>query len=44
MMELLISWGVGQAAWSVFRPILEDIAKDVAKDAGKGYVKRCFQK
>jgi hypothetical protein len=36
-MEWLAIWGVS-AAWSVFRPILEDLAKDVAKDIAKSYV------
>jgi signal recognition particle GTPase len=39
----LIAWGATQAAWSVFRPILEDLAKDVAKDTAKSYVGKCFQ-
>ena len=43
-MDWLITWGVGQATWSVFRPILEDLAKDVAKDAAKSYVGKCFQR
>ncbi len=43
MLEWLAIWGVGQAAWSVFRPILEDLAKDVAKDTAKSYVGQCFK-
>jgi|GEM_PF-3200543 hypothetical protein len=43
MLELLAVWGVGQAGWSVFRPILEDLAKDIAKDAAKSYVGQCFK-
>jgi len=42
-MEWLALWGVGQATWFVFRPILEDLAKDVAKDISKSYVKSCFK-
>ena len=43
MVEWLAVWGVGQATWSVFRPILEDLAQDVAKDAAKSYVGQCFK-
>jgi hypothetical protein len=43
MLDWLVVWGVGQAAWSVFRPILEDLAKDVAEDAAKSYVGQCFK-
>ncbi len=42
MLEWLAIWGVAQATWFVFRPILEDLAKDVAKDISKSYVKSCF--
>ncbi|MEM8643138.1 MAG: HEAT repeat domain-containing protein [Cyanobacteria bacterium P01_G01_bin.54] len=44
MSELLALWGVGKATWSVFRPILEDLAKDVAKDTATSYVGQCFEK
>jgi hypothetical protein len=37
-------WGIGQAGWSVFRPILEDLAKEATKDAAKSYVGECFKK
>ena len=30
-MEWLAIWGVGHAAWFVFRPILEDLARDLGK-------------
>jgi hypothetical protein len=43
MLELLAIWGVSQATWSVFRPILEDLAQDVAKDAAVSYVGKCFK-
>jgi len=43
MLDWLVVWGVGQASWSVFRPILEDLAKDVAEDAAKSYVGQCFK-
>src|SRR5690348_4026279 len=43
MVDWLVVWGVGQATWSVFRPILEDLAKDVAQDAAKSYVGQCFK-
>ena len=43
MLELLAVWGVAQATWFVFRPILEDLAKDVAKDIANSYVKSCFE-
>jgi hypothetical protein len=42
-MEWLMVWGAGNAAWSAFRPILEDLAKDVSKDAAKSYVGKCFK-
>uniref|UniRef100_UPI0040575CFD NACHT domain-containing protein n=1 Tax=Candidatus Electrothrix sp. TaxID=2170559 RepID=UPI0040575CFD len=38
---VLISWGA-TAAWSVFGPVLENIAQGVAKDAAKSYVGKCF--
>lgn len=43
MVDWLIVWGVGQATWSVFRPILEDLAKAVAQDAAQSYVGQCFK-
>ncbi len=43
MVDWLVVWGVGQAAFFVFRPVLEDLAKEVAKDAAKNYVQKCFQ-
>jgi len=42
-MEWLVIWGAGGVAWSVFRPVLEDLAKDVAKDVAKSYVGQCFK-
>ncbi len=44
MLEWLAIWGVGQATWFVFPPILEDLAKAVAKDSAKSYVGSCFKK
>lgn len=38
---LLASWGAA-AAWSVFGPVLENIAQAVAEDAAKSYVGKCF--
>ncbi len=43
MSEWLVVWGVSQATWSVFRPILQELAEDVAKDAAKSYVGKCFK-
>ena len=42
-MEWLVIWGVSQATWSVFHPIMKDLAKDAAKDAAKSYVGKCFK-
>ncbi|GET44194.1 signal transduction protein [Microseira wollei NIES-4236] len=38
-MDLLIVWGVAQAAGFVFKPILEDLAKDATKDWAKDIFK-----
>ena len=35
MIDLLVMWGVTQAAGVLVYPILEDLAKDAAKDYGK---------
>lgn len=42
-MDWLVIWGVSQAAWSVFSPIMEEFAAEVAKDASKNYAGRAFQ-
>lgn len=42
-MEWLVVWGASQVAWSIFRPILEDLAKDVVKDTAKSYVGKWFK-
>ena len=36
--DLLVVWGVAQAAGFLFKPVLEDLAKDAGKDVVKGYV------
>ncbi len=43
-MEWLAIWGVAQATWSVFHPILNHLATDVADDIAKSYVGRCFER
>jgi len=42
-MEWLVIWGASSIAWSVFRPILDELAKEVAKDVSKSYVADCFK-
>jgi predicted NACHT family NTPase len=45
-MDLLVVWGVAQAAGFVFKPILEELSKDlaaVAKDAAKDWTKDLFK-
>ena len=44
MVDLLVVWGVAQAAGFVFKPILEDLAKDAAKDYTKDFFKDCLKK
>ncbi|MGB6301834.1 MAG: HEAT repeat domain-containing protein [Rivularia sp. (in: cyanobacteria)] len=45
-MDLLVVWGVAQAAGFVFKPILEELSKDlgnIAKNAAKDWVKDLFK-
>ncbi|MGB3654494.1 MAG: NACHT domain-containing NTPase, partial [Rivularia sp. (in: cyanobacteria)] len=45
-MDLLVVWGVAQAAGFVFKPILQELSKDlgaVAKDAAKDWTKDLFK-
>ncbi len=44
MSELLVLWGVTQAAGVVVYPILESLAQDAAKDYGKDFFKDCLKK
>ncbi|NJL91299.1 MAG: NACHT domain-containing protein, partial [Coleofasciculaceae cyanobacterium SM2_1_6] len=44
MSELLVLWGVAQAAGFVFKPILEELAKDAAKDFTKDFFKDALKK
>ncbi|MEM6404037.1 MAG: NACHT domain-containing NTPase, partial [Cyanobacteria bacterium P01_D01_bin.116] len=45
-MDLLVVWGVAQAAGFVFKPILEELSKDlgnIVKDAAKDWTKDLFK-
>ncbi len=45
-MDLLVVWGVAQAAGFVFKPILQELSKDlgnIAKDAAKDWTKDLFK-
>ncbi len=38
---MLVSWGA-TTAWSVFGPVLDNLAQGVAEDVAKSYVGKCF--